>query len=386
VQKQLPESIEHEDGRGFDGPAAQYDQAVDETEASRACRVAIAQDACVREDQVTILGARVADKSLALRRCGKVIVMYKRTLEISPECKDLLERLLRHNPADRISWEDFFEHPWLQGVPSIASHVAELPEAEAEAEPEPEPERPESDEFSCISPAEIRIQPKLYSIPVGHELRDIACIVQGAIMWATMSILDRAALANVTVDTTTDVCHGRLCDEVPVLATEQDLLRLFGLSLSHFGLTGEKVERLPPLSCVRAVAAVQSTIEERDGSIGFQINIMTAQGSSVERWAVVLHHTEVYETSLQKLAQSTIVAMRTLYSFIRLMCMRSRKPNQFTIAHLDPDQVADCAKHAMDIRSPFGRISVDLEYATTDGHDAESTIDQAHIRSDLVAS
>ena len=114
VQKRLPKSVEHEDGRGFEGPVAQYFQAADETAASGACKALIAQDAGVRADQVTILGAREAERSPALRSQGKVIVRYKRAVDVSAECADLLERLLRHNPAERISWEDFFAHPWLQ--------------------------------------------------------------------------------------------------------------------------------------------------------------------------------------------------------------------------------------------------------------------------------
>ena len=30
------------------------------------------------------------------------------------ECKDLLEKLLKKNPEDRIGWDDFFNHPWLK--------------------------------------------------------------------------------------------------------------------------------------------------------------------------------------------------------------------------------------------------------------------------------
>ncbi|MCR9067057.1 MAG: protein kinase [Cytophagales bacterium] len=35
---------------------------------------------------------------------------------LSRECKDLISRLLRKNPHQRISWEDFFNHPWF-GAP-----------------------------------------------------------------------------------------------------------------------------------------------------------------------------------------------------------------------------------------------------------------------------
>jgi len=32
---------------------------------------------------------------------------------ISSECRDLLQRLLQHDPEDRISFENFFQHPFI---------------------------------------------------------------------------------------------------------------------------------------------------------------------------------------------------------------------------------------------------------------------------------
>ena len=34
-------------------------------------------------------------------------------VEVSDECRDLLLRLLKRKPDDRISFEEFFEHPFL---------------------------------------------------------------------------------------------------------------------------------------------------------------------------------------------------------------------------------------------------------------------------------
>ena len=44
----------------------------------------------------------------------KEVIDYPKNIIISMECKDLLERLLKKSPEDRISWDDFFIHPWLQ--------------------------------------------------------------------------------------------------------------------------------------------------------------------------------------------------------------------------------------------------------------------------------
>jgi serine/threonine protein kinase len=33
---------------------------------------------------------------------------------VSESCKDLARRLLTHQPDQRISWPEFFSHPWLQ--------------------------------------------------------------------------------------------------------------------------------------------------------------------------------------------------------------------------------------------------------------------------------
>ena len=112
VQKSLPAKVEFEHGRVFDGPASQYDPAAEESAASRRCRQEIAAEAGVREDLVSIIGARSPVKSPQVTQ-GKVIVKYQRSVQVSASCNDLLRRLLQHHPDDRIEWEDFFAHPWL---------------------------------------------------------------------------------------------------------------------------------------------------------------------------------------------------------------------------------------------------------------------------------
>jgi len=39
-------------------------------------------------------------------------VKFRKHVDLSPECKDLIWKLLCKNPHQRISWDDFFAHPW----------------------------------------------------------------------------------------------------------------------------------------------------------------------------------------------------------------------------------------------------------------------------------
>ena len=48
--------------------------------------------------------------------------------DISPELKDLIRKLLVKNPDQRISWEDFFNHPFLFSFDSIESRLQFLRE------------------------------------------------------------------------------------------------------------------------------------------------------------------------------------------------------------------------------------------------------------------
>ena len=43
-------------------------------------------------------------------------IKYPKNIQISNKCKDLLSKLLKVNPQKRISWNDFFNHPWLKNV------------------------------------------------------------------------------------------------------------------------------------------------------------------------------------------------------------------------------------------------------------------------------
>ena len=111
TQKTLPEFVECEDGRGFNGPASQYNQGAEESPASRECRLILAVDAGVADDRVSIIGGH---EIAALRPQGQVVVKYRRAVDVSVECRDLLGQLLQHHPQRRIEWPEFFKHPWLR--------------------------------------------------------------------------------------------------------------------------------------------------------------------------------------------------------------------------------------------------------------------------------
>ena len=49
-----------------------------------------------------------------MRQIDKNNIKLPEDIHISYDCKDLLFKLLKKEPEDRISWEDFFNHPWLK--------------------------------------------------------------------------------------------------------------------------------------------------------------------------------------------------------------------------------------------------------------------------------
>ncbi|XP_051053520.1 serine/threonine-protein kinase ULK3 isoform X3 [Phodopus roborovskii] len=55
-------------------------------------------------------------------RSNRVIELPLRP-QLSPDCRDLLQRLLERDPSRRISFQDFFAHPWvdLEHMPSVES-------------------------------------------------------------------------------------------------------------------------------------------------------------------------------------------------------------------------------------------------------------------------
>ena len=49
-----------------------------------------------------------------MRQIEKQDIRLPQDINVSEECEDLLIRLLKKNPDERITWEDFFKHPWLE--------------------------------------------------------------------------------------------------------------------------------------------------------------------------------------------------------------------------------------------------------------------------------
>ena len=48
-----------------------------------------------------------------MRQIEKNKITLPKDIKLTEECKDLLFKLLKKNPDERISWDDFFNHPWL---------------------------------------------------------------------------------------------------------------------------------------------------------------------------------------------------------------------------------------------------------------------------------
>ena len=46
-----------------------------------------------------------------MRQIEKNNIKLPDDIYVSPDCKDLLFKLLKKEPEDRISWDDFFNHP-----------------------------------------------------------------------------------------------------------------------------------------------------------------------------------------------------------------------------------------------------------------------------------
>jgi serine/threonine protein kinase len=49
-----------------------------------------------------------------MRQIEKNSIKLPEDIHISVDCKDLLFKLLKKDPEDRITWEEFFNHPWLK--------------------------------------------------------------------------------------------------------------------------------------------------------------------------------------------------------------------------------------------------------------------------------
>ena len=55
------------------------------------------------------MAANIIELLIKIR--SKPIKINKKRYPISPECEDVLMRMLMDDPTKRISWEELFEHP-----------------------------------------------------------------------------------------------------------------------------------------------------------------------------------------------------------------------------------------------------------------------------------
>lgn len=53
-------------------------------------------------------------------------VIYPKNVHVSPQCLDLLNGLLQKDPVTRISWTEFFHHPWFHEATTPISQISEI--------------------------------------------------------------------------------------------------------------------------------------------------------------------------------------------------------------------------------------------------------------------
>ena len=58
---------------------------------------------------------------------------------LSADCKSLLHNMIDHDPEKRISFEEFYNHPWVQNAPIIGSKTPEISVAQTILEPKEDP-------------------------------------------------------------------------------------------------------------------------------------------------------------------------------------------------------------------------------------------------------
>jgi serine/threonine protein kinase len=60
-----------------------------------------------------------------IKNIDKNPIEFPKNIKISDECNDLLFKLLKKNPDERIEWEDFFNHNWLKNIYNTDSIIIE---------------------------------------------------------------------------------------------------------------------------------------------------------------------------------------------------------------------------------------------------------------------
>lgn len=243
------------------------------------------------------------------------------------------------------------------------------------------------------------LQPKKRCVREGNPVRlmDVEA-TQGTMMFIVQSILDtriafdRISLAVPRPGEESAVRPGVVCSaqnkEIGGQAHCDSSLvtRLYGEMIANFRF------RTPPpaVDCLRAVSAVREAIETDVGSpIGFRILIQRPAREEVglaaqdlERWYIVLDHRHDCVTAdsskrrYNKLIKDAVVSMRSFHQFVRLVPgynqFRSVVPSgrgattkpslEFTIERIDLRDVPSQTMHATSLSTPFGVISVSLEF------------------------
>lgn len=85
--------------------------------------------------------------------------------QFSPECIDLLQRILQTDPIKRISWEDFFNHDWFTST-TIGQDLSEKPSDSEEHEEQQIFEFDEDLEKKRVQPIMTRSVPTLKNMPI----------------------------------------------------------------------------------------------------------------------------------------------------------------------------------------------------------------------------
>jgi hypothetical protein len=212
-------------------------------------------------------------------------------------------------------------------------------------------------------------------------------------MFAVQSILDtRIAFDRISLVTpSSGDCQGALCyaqNKQPGASAHCDsalMSRIYGEVVSNFRFRSPA----PAVDCLRAVDSVREAIETDVGApIGFRVLIrrprQEAESSpqDMERWYIVLDHTHPCSTAEaskrrhNKLIKDAILTMRTLHQFVRLVPgykqFRSVVPRggrrttksslEFVLERIDPHDVPTQTMHATSLETPFGNMSVSLEF------------------------
>lgn len=266
----------------------------------------------------------------------------------------------------------------------------------------PRPMEQSSTSMSFVM-VEERLQPRYSALPERHGDggRALVQTTQGLMMHGVRTILetrvcfDRVSVVNSSAPL---VCEGK---NRPQRAIRHDLdaaTKLYGPRLHNFYFR----QPGPSSECVAAMASIRNAIEFQPGPVAFCVTIHKPEHAPhrfMERWMIVLDHTHGCALSrpeqLEDLRKSArvykeaIVAMRTLYQFVRLMPgyrhYRTRlgtpaRPGprsgvlaeqpasslEFNIERVSVHSVTATPRkklHAMSVLTPFGRLSVDMEYS-----------------------